>query len=214
MINNTHNDIIEIQQWINPEQVQLLKDIVSNWEPTPSIPSGGHFANELVSMQHFYDWCDNDNLAQILLQPMQELFGAFRVSECVYQELHKPWDIHCDYTRNTLDNPDPWRSILIPLEAADSSTVIFKETADYNDFYKYKQTMPRSPTPVSAEFWQQHLDFCWAEDREWLTLDHVSHSWIPGNLLSFPRNRWHSSDNFHKRTDSPKKFLQILIDRV
>jgi len=208
------NDVIEIENWIDQDAVQAIKQLVKQWQPEPSIPSAGHFANQLVSMQHFHEWQDDDELGKILSKPMQELFGMFRVAECVYQELHLPWDIHCDYLRKKLLDPRPWRSVLLPLQSADSVTVIFKETASYNDFWQYKETQPKSSDPVSQEFWQSYLDFCWPVDREWLTLDHVSKSWQPGNLLSFPRNRWHSSDNFHKKISGPKKFLQILIDRI
>jgi hypothetical protein len=177
------------------------------------VPTAGHFAHQLVSVQYYHDWYQDSDVAVLLQDKLANIFGQFRIIECVYQELHLPWDIHCDYQRDTVGDARPWRSVLIPLESANSTTVIFKQTAEYNDFYKYKQSMPKTVDPVSEDFWQENLDFCWSEDREWLTIDHVSKPWTQGTMLSFPRNRWHSSDNFHKKIVGPKKFLQILIDK-
>ena len=211
---NLDTDIIELENWISQDAISSLKKIVKDWKPEPSLPLVGHFANQLVSMQHYHPWSDSDEVGQILSGPMKQLFGEFRVVECVYQELYLPWDIHCDYHRNNVSNAKPWRSVLIPLQSADSATIIFKQTAECNDFWKYKQSNPRSDHPVSEMIWQQYLDFCWPEDREWLTIDRISKKWVSGNLLSFPRNRLHSSDNFHKKTTVPKKFIQILIDKL
>lgn len=211
---NLETDVIEIENWLQPDEILSLKQSVQLWKPEPSIPNAGHFANQLVSMQHYHDWYGDSDVADILQEKLEGIFGRFRVAECVYQELHLPWDIHCDYDRKNVQNPRPWRSVLIPLESSDSTTIIFKQTAEYNDFWKYKQTMPKSLDPISQEFWQENLDFCWPEDREWLTVDHVSKPWAQGNMLSFPRNRLHSSDNFHKKIIGPKRFIQILIDKI
>jgi hypothetical protein len=210
---NLDTDIIERDNWIGPTEIDSLRAIVENWQPTPSVPTAGHFANQLVSMQHYLRWSDCDAIGLILHKRLQQIFAVFRVTECVYQELYLPWDIHCDYHRPDVCDAKPWRAILIPLEPADSVTIIFKQTAEYNDFYRYKQSNPRADQPVDQAFWQQYLDFCWPEDREWLTVDCVSKKWLPGYMLSLPRNRLHSSDNFHKRLTQPKRFIQILIDR-
>lgn len=211
---NLDTDILEFENWISLDEIESLKEIVRLWTPEPSVPRAGHFANQLVSMQHYHLWSELDQLGQILSQRLRQIFGTFRVTECVYQELHLPWDIHCDYHRDHTPNAAPWRAILIPLEAADSVTIVFEQTAEYNDFYRYKQSNPKCNHPVDETFWKQYLDFCWPEDREWLTVDRVSKKWLPGSMFSLPRNRLHSSDNFHKRLDVSKKFIQILIDKL
>lgn len=210
---NLDTDILEFENWISLIEVESLKEIVKDWTPEPSVPAAGNFANRLVSMQHYHQWSESDCIGQMLSNHLKQIFGTFLVTECVYQELYLPWDIHCDYHRDHTPKANPWRAVLIPLEAADSVTIVFKQTAEYNDFYRYKQSNPRSNQPVDEIFWKQHLDFCWPEDREWLTVDYVSKKWLAGSMFSLPRNRLHSSDNFHKRLDVPKKFIQILIDK-
>ena len=175
---NIDTDILEFADWITNSELQSLRTAVTAWIPEPSIPSQGNFANRLVSMQHYHEWDDKDAVGSILADKLRSVFGTFRVTECVYQELHLPWDIHCDfYKKNNVEDSNPWRSVLILLESAPSVTIIFKETSDSNFFWKYKQANPQSHDPVPLEFWQQHLDCCWPEDREWLTLDYVSESW-------------------------------------
>lgn len=209
----TVEDYIEIPSFLHDSEVSLIRHIVRGWQAVPSIPTNGHFPNRLVSLQYYHSWKDSDQLGKILAAKLQGIFGPYRVAECVYQELFLPWDIHCDYARDNLD-PRPWRSVLIPLQSADSCTILFHQTADYNDFWRYKQTMPRVNNPVDQDFWRDRLDFCWDDDREWLTVDKVSKTWEAGDLISFPRNRLHSSDNFHTRFQEPKRFLQILLDHV
>jgi len=191
----------------------MIRQEVSTWTPQPTIYDYGVFPGQLISMQHFHDWQPGDVVDKIIGSKLHDLLGDFRVIECVYQELHRPWDIHCDFDRGTAD-AKPWYTAIVPLHACPSSTVIFKQRMDYNDFSRFKQSNAKAEQPVDQDFWQQHLDFCWPEDREWLTVDHVSQSWSPGSLLLFPRDRIHSSDNFHKRIHEPKQFIQILVDHV
>lgn len=135
-------------------------------------------------------------------------------TQVLYQELYKPWDIHTDWR---LDGAQynmftPMCIILIPFEDINSRTIFFKEKANFKDFYKYKESNPKSTNPVPKEFWDENLDFCWPEDREYLTLDQVMPLQRKGQLYTFPRDVFHSSDNFHKKNDKPKRFLQVVVD--
>ena len=107
----------------------------------------------------------------------------------------------------------PWYTFIVPLDNYDSRTVIFDQSAaDYNDFYKYKQNNGKCEHPVDQQFWQENLSHCWPEDREYLSVKHVSEPWTAGSAVFFRRNFFHSSDNFHTKKIGPKKFLQILTD--
>jgi hypothetical protein len=104
--------------------------------------------------------------------------------------------------------------VLIPLEAAESRTIVFDQQAKYNDFWRYKLENSKVPDPVPQEFWDQWLDMCWPEDRLWLTVKEVFPAQRPGQLAAFRRNFFHSSDNFHRRQTQPKHFIQMILDEI
>jgi len=136
-------------------------------------------------------------------------------SKVIYTNLYRPWDVHTDwYGLADQSLPfNPYCIMLIPLEDIKARTIFFEEKANYKDFYKYKESNPKSKNPVPKEFWDENLDFCWPTDREYLTLNKVMPWQNRGQLFIFPRNVFHSSDNFHKRNNGkPKRFLQVVAD--
>jgi len=208
----TNKDIFEIDNWLSEEECQSIEHFVLDWPNEPKIYSYGRFPDQLIANQREHVYDPTDVLGTILKPKLDQLFENYHVAEVVYQELHLPWDIHCDHNRDNCHGR-PWQSVLIPFENLDCSTVIFEQTWAGNHFWQYKQTAEKVSEPVDLDFWNNRLDHCWPEDREFLTLKYVSKGWSRGNLLSFPRNQLHSSDNFHRRISHPKTFLQVLLDQ-
>lgn len=204
-------DVFEISQWLDHATADAVWQFADTLEITPEIPQHGRFAGQPVSLQRYHQWNDKDPLGQLLAEKMHRLYGPHSVNEVVFQELQLSWDIHCDYRRAGCVNP--WYSLLIPLQDIDSRTVIFDQTAELNDFWKYKETAEKAANAVSEQIWQELLSHCWDFDREYLSIRYISRPWRKGNLLSFRRNIFHASDNFYLRNNHPKRFLQILIDR-
>lgn len=128
--------------------------------------------------------------------------------------LFKPWDIHSDFFLDTCAPGDrPYYNCLIPLEDAPSRTIIFdQKTSGANDFYIYKAHNHPVSTPIDEQFWNDNLDFCWPVDRQYLTVKQILPYQRTGQLNAFPRQYFHSSDNFHHRMDKPKHFIQVRID--
>jgi len=149
---------------------------------------------------------------QALIDQTAEYFAPCRVVESVFVRLYLPWDIHTDMIRDGTDRP--FYNVLIPLEAAESRTIVFDQQAKYNDFWRYKLENSKVPDPVPQEFWDQWLDMCWPEDRLWLTVKEVFPAQRPGQLAAFRRNFFHSSDNFHRRQTQPKHFIQMILDEI
>lgn len=207
------NEIFEIDQWLSPKEISTLRDIVKTWTSVPSIAKEGHFPGQLIANQSWHQWDHSDEIGKIIGTKLDCLFQDYAVVECVYQELFLPWDIHADYDRPTKFK-SPWYSVLIPLESYDSNTIIFDQIAEYNDFWKYKQISKPANNPIDLDFWNNHLGFCWDDDRQYLSVRHVSKPWSAGNILCFPRNLLHSSDAFHKKILGPKCFIQILLDKI
>lgn len=206
--------IIEIDTWLSESECSTIEKFCIPLPAKPTILPYGRFPNQLIANQRFIKWDAENILGKIIKPKLDLIFQNYHVDEAVFQELYLPWDVHCDLIRDTTGRCRPWQSILIPFETLDCATVIFEQLGEVNDFYLYKQTASKVKNPVDLKFWKDRMSHCWDEDREYLSINHVSKSWIRGNLLSFPRSLWHSSDNFHTRINKPKTFLQILIDQA
>jgi hypothetical protein len=208
------NNIIELKSFLSSEEVQLLNDIVKTWTPIDYIQQQGRWPGELVAKQSFHIWDPSDQLADMLTDRINSLIGQHKVVEVTYSQLYLPWDIHCDYDR-TEKGSEIYYAVLIPLQDYPCSrTILFDQVANYNHFYMYKQTGPKAHNPVDIDFWKNNLSHCWDDDREYLSLRYVGQPQFAGDLIAFPRNVWHSSDDFHTRMTGPKRFLQILTDKV
>ena len=206
-------DVFEIQNWVDPSEIEQISKIVADWKRVEFCPDYGRWPSELVAVQSWHTWNDNDALGQLFKNRMNQLLGAnIKVVEVDYVELHLPWDIHSEASREEKGSA-PWYTFIVPLESYASRTMIFDQTADeYNDFHRYKQSNPKAKMPVDLKFWEDNLSHCWDEDREYLSLKYVGRDWVAGDTLFFKRNLFHSSDNFHTKKIGPKKFLQILTD--
>jgi hypothetical protein len=206
-------DVFEIQNWASPDEIKQISNIVADWKRVEFRPDYGRWPGELIAVQRWHTWNDNDALGQLFKNRMTRLLGAnIKVVEVDYVELYLPWDIHSEASREEKGSA-PWYTFIVPLESYASRTLVFDQTADeYNDFYRYKQSNSKAKMPVDLKFWEENLSHCWDEDREYLSLKYVSRDWVAGDTLFFKRNLFHSSDNFHTKKIGPKKFLQILTD--
>jgi hypothetical protein len=211
---NTLKEIIEIENFLTDVELEQVNSTVEKWQMVPYYSNGGRFTKgSLIANQAIQPWDQSDQAVSIIKPKLDNLLGEYRVSELVLQELSLPWDVHTDYVRSS-NVGRPYYSVIIALSNCDSRTILFDQTAEHNDFYKFKQTNKKTTNPVDQNFWQNNLSHCWDEDREYLSLRYVSRPWKPGNLFSFQRNVLHSSDNFHTRTSYPKRFIQILTDKI
>jgi hypothetical protein len=208
------NNIFEIADFLSPQEIEQVESSANQWTMVDHFSNGGKYATgTLIAKQAVYNWNDQDPCAEILKSKLDTLFDSYRVAEIVLQQLHLPWDVHTDYVRPGCVT-EPYYSIILPLTECDSRTILFDQTATYNDFYKFKQVNQKIANAVDLDFWRNNLSHCWDEDREYLSLRYVSRSWRRGDLFSFRRNILHSSDNFHTRMSTPKRFIQILIDKI
>lgn len=172
------------------------------------------------------DYSKYPDSLQTVIRMVDDYFGnTVAVREIAFQQLYLPWDIHCDLTRQDIeeknvytvedrDNYVPFYNVLIPLHDVDSRTIVFDQTStDYNDFYLYKQNNPQVENPLSEEAWNEYLSMTWPEDRLWLTVKQVLPVQRAGQLIAFRRHFFHSSDNFHTRGVDCKHFVQLLLDK-
>lgn len=207
------NDVFEIKNWVSADEIDQLVQIVQTWTPVEFCPDYGRWPGQLIARQHWHVWNDQDDLARLLKPRMNQVLGNnLKIVEVDYVELYLPWDIHSEAERPEKGSA-PWYTFIIPFENYNSRTMVFDQGSfEFNDFYKYKNISERLENPVDLDFWRQNLSHCWDEDREYLSLQHVSQPWTAGTAVFFKRNFFHASDNFHTRDIGPKKFLQILTD--
>jgi hypothetical protein len=207
--------VFEIPQWVTPDEVEKILAITESWEKVPFAPNYGRWPGELISVQSWHKWNDQDELGQLIGNRLYNAVGRnTKIVEVNYQQLHLPWDVHADLSRDDKGST-PWYSVIIPLGSYNSRTIIFdQESPGYNDFYLYKQKNNKADHPVDLDFWNNNLSHCWDEDREYLSLKYVGREQRAGDAFFFSRKFMHSSDDFHTRGVGPKRFLQILIDLV
>jgi len=232
------DDIVVKDDFFDKELIsQLWKECLDNdHKGEDFVDHHGIWKGHRVSRQQFirrYDDLNNHNnnynfspavkeIENIVLNEFED--GVF-IREMTFQQLYLPWDIHCDLTREDIaqnnackshgiENYTPFYNVLIPLHDVDSRTMVFQqESTEYNDFWRFKENNPKADTPVDKSLWDEYLDMCWPDDREWLTIKKILPAQKAGQLIAFKRNFFHSSDNFHKRNIASKHFIQILLDK-
>lgn len=194
--------------------IKYINQVIAAKEPGQDARhSYGRFPNQLlanyinlINDSEFINWMTNR--IQIIFDRDIQIQTAIRV------KLYLPWDIHSDFFLDQCSTGYcPYYNCLIPLDNVPSQTIIFNQTTSgSNDFYRYKETASKVDSPISQEFWDQHLDFCWPEDRLYLTLKQLMPYQSIGQIQGFPRQYFHSSDNFHTRVKDSKSFIQLRID--
>ena len=136
----------------------------------------------------------------IVEQKLQTVLDPFTIEAAQILQVKLGSDLHTDYAvkRNQQEQDldgDPYYTLIIPHHDYNSHTVVFNESAEYNNFYMYKEKNEPLENYISNEDWQRYCSHCWPEDQTYLTLDKAC-SWTKGKLLGFDRRRWHCSDNF------------------
>ena len=115
----------------------------------------------------------------------------------------KPYDIHTDYivqkNQVPISNPSinmPTYTVIIPISDG-YSTVVFDQSASYNNFSTYKQENKQLEQYCTDEEWQKHCSHCHSEDQKYLTIKKIF-EWKQGTLFAFDRSLFHCSSNFEK----------------
>lgn len=200
--------------FFNSDDIDFIKKSVAAKGPgQDSIVNYGVFPNTKIA--NYVDLSNDTVFVNWLHDKIHQVFDRAIeiriVSRCL---LFRPWDIHADYYLDRCNaGYKPYYNCLIPLDDVPSRTIVFDQyTEDDNNFYIYKQNNDVVDTPISEQFWEENLNFCWPDDRLYLTLKEVMPSQQAGQFQGFPRKYFHSSDNFHLKFDHPKAFLHVMID--
>jgi len=206
-------EIVVKDNFFTVDQIQnLWHECRSAGTPKPFIDQWGVFKGNLISDQLYFDPNHLPFHVDSVIKQAQNIFNCKTVPvEVVYQQLHLPWDIHCDLECDT--EKKPYYNLLIPFHNVDSRTIVFdQQGTEYDAFWKYKQANNKLDYPVDQETWNKYLKHCWEEDREYLSIKQILPTQQVGQLVAFERHFFHCSDSFHFRNAGTKHFLQVLLD--
>lgn len=208
-------EIIVKGKFFSQDTIDNLWELCKNaGTPTKFVDEHGVFKGQHVADQLFFDPNNLPDLINQVIAQAQEIFPIrTKAVEVVYQQLHLPWDIHCDVESES--GGRPYYNLLIPFHDVPSRTIVFNQRATEHDaFWKYKQMNAHVQKPIDIETWNQYLGMCWPEDRNWLTIKQILPNQNARQLVAFDRYYFHSSDSFHLWYDGPKHFLQVLLDKA
>ena len=209
------DEIILKYDFLDDDEIDFLLNLIESKENGIDYVVQ-HGPAEGTVMANYVTLTDNRTVTELIHNKLKAIFKCeFIFSLISRTKLYKPWDIHADYFLN--QNPkgyEPFYNCLLSLNDVESRTIVFDQyTESKNDFYIYKQNNSESENPISETFWNENLDFCWPEDRKFLSLKKVMPYQRKGMFQAFPSKYFHSSDNFHRRINKPKEFLQIRTNR-
>lgn len=113
-----------------------------------------------------------------------------------------PYDVHSDWvvTNNQVPIADPLMSpptytVIIPIVDGDYKTIIFDQSAKYNNFSKYKKLNHKLENYCEDYEWDKYCGHCIKDDQKYLTIKEVFH-WKRGTMFAFDRRLFHCSANF------------------
>jgi hypothetical protein len=113
-----------------------------------------------------------------------------------------PYDVHSDWvvTNNQVPIADPiinppTYTVIIPIVDGDYKTIIFDQSAKYNNFSKYKKLNHKIENHCEDYEWDKYCGHCIKDDQKYLTIKEVFH-WKRGTMFVFDRRLFHCSANF------------------
>ena len=187
-------------------------------EKTEFIDHWGVWKGKHVTTQHWVVKDQLNSVFSIIQEKLQTVLDIpFVIEKGQILESYLAYDLHTDYhvkvdhVAEELEGT-PYYTLIIPLADFQSHTVVFDQSADYNDFYLYKERNPQIDNHISDEDWLKYCSHCWSDDQKYVTLENVC-SWKQGKLIGFDRQRFHSSDNFTKELQCKQAFVLWLREQ-
>ena len=199
------------EQFLSSDEIDQLVELIESNNPAVAyIDEDGVWKDKgLVANLHGWTWTDPKMLLvkQKLEMALQPWLGEFVVEKAHLLDAQLPWAVHNDYEIrcSELSTP-PQAVVIIPIEDADSNTIVFHQGAPYSEFKRYREENPPLREHIPGKIWNQYLSHCWKKDQFWLTIDRLF-PWKKGALCLFDRQTWHASDSFHTHIHSKRAIV-------
>ena len=211
---------LDISNFISAEEIKETEIKVYNAtnEKTEFVDHWGVWKGKHVTTQH---WVRKDQLGSVfslIAEKLQNILDIpFEIEKGQILQSYLAYDLHTDYfvkvdhIAEKLEGT-PYYTLIIPMADFNSHTVVFNQSADYNDFYIYKEKNPELKEYISNKDWSKYCSHCWADDQKYVTLDKAC-SWQQGKLIGFDRRRFHCSDNFTENLECKEAFVLWLREK-
>jgi len=180
-------------------------------EKTDLVDKWGVWKGNLVTTQYWVPSNQLDFVFSEIKKKKTKILDPFIIEKGQILESHLAYDLHTDYYIKVNHEAEelvgnPYYTLIVPLEDFQSHTVVFEQSADYNDFYLYKERNQPLEQFISDEDWQKYCSHCWPEDQQYVTIEKAV-KWTQGKLIGFDRKKFHCSDNFTKELEQKRAFV-------
>ena len=101
----------------------------------------------------------------------------------------------------------PTYTVIIPISEG-YSTVVFEQSANYNNFSQYKKDNFKLMDYCPDETWDEHCSHCHKQDQKYLSINEIFR-WSKGTLFAFDRRLFHCSSNFQ----TPKQAIVLWLSK-
>jgi hypothetical protein len=210
-------DTLDIPNFLSDELIQQTTSRIyeTSVDKTELVDKWGVWKGKHVTTQH---WVPKDQAKYVFGEIVDKLrtilTRPFEIDQGQILQSHLAYDIHTDYfiqVDRVVDKLEgkPYYTLIIPLADFNSNTIVFNESAEYNEFYKYKEKNTQLLDHISDDDWSKYCSHCWKDDQKYLSLDAVC-NWQKGKLIGFDRHKFHCSDNFTQKIELKEAFVLWL----
>lgn len=227
---------IEVNTFLTEQEVDQLAALVYTQAVARSdigdyveLGQAGRHKGKKIAIWHDTDVDTLHGVPDIILPKLAQVLGYQPIIEDLHiLESNIPYMIHNDFITNHNLTPRtvdwfnshlPEYTFIIPIETANSTTIIFNEAYEtnnfdsksflINDFEQFKKIYVGDRSiKLDKQFIIDNLTHLHPKELQYLTL-HSTHRWNKGTMFAVDRRYYHCSDNFIKKDVTYKKAIVI-----
>ena len=203
---------VNVDNFLSSNEVDQIEKLIyaQQYETHTHIGDRGRYINQSIAVNHRWKYHDglNENIRNILDPKFIKLFGKYpKVGDSHILDSKIPYLLHTDFIHTEIENLNPEYTIIIPLDDYNSTTVIFNEYANFNDFEEFKANYSGDINlRIDPVFCKQYLSHIHPHDLKYLTIKETF-PWKKGSMFAVDRRYFHCSDNFCKNGISNKRAI-------
>mgnify|MGYP003669785607 FL=1 len=204
--------MITIDNFLGDKDFDKIKD--NNGELHQYFDNAGVHDGKLTSTQR---WLSVENDLYKIIETKLTTCDKFKdnnIDGVQVLTAHKPYDVHSDYIvqKNQVPLSDPLikaptYTVIIPMSEG-YSTVVFEQSANYNNFSQYKKDNFKLMDYCPDETWSEYCSHCHKQDQKYLSINEIF-QWSKGTLFAFNRRLFHCSSNFQ----TPKQAIVLWLSK-
>ena len=212
MLEESVKQCIKINNFLEDKDFDKIKN--TDGELHQYMDNNGVFQGKCTSTQR---WLSVENDLYKIIETKLTTCDKFKdnnIDAVQVLTAHKPFDVHSDYIVQKDQAPlvdplvnTPTYTIIIPMSEG-YSTVVFEQSANYNNFSQYKNDNTKLVDHCPDETWDEHCSHCHKQDQKYLSINEIF-QWSKGTLFAFNRRLFHCSSNFQ----TPKQAIVLWLSK-